>query len=162
MAKVVLGKRPKSFNRSVEFTMLDGDAAELSLTFKYRTKREFGALIDSLTASARQPATDAAQAAPGSADQLPLLADAGAAAQPAATQAQPELAAPKLPQLAEIMLASIGAQADYILQIAEGWDVPDTPFTREHVLNFCDEQPAGAQAVMKVYRESITEGRLGN
>lgn len=143
MAKVTLGKRPKSFSRKVEFTMVDGDSAELTVVFKYRTKREFGALIDELV----QPAK---QAEASNADQ-PSLIDTDASV--------PEV---KTVQLVEFMTASIEAQADYILKICDGWDIPDAPFDRESVIAFCDEQPAGAKAVMSMYREAITEGRLGN
>jgi hypothetical protein len=66
MAKLKLGARPGPFSRTVKFTMLDGDDTELSLTFKYRTKREFGALIDGLIKAAStppKPAEDDAQQA---------------------------------------------------------------------------------------------------
>jgi len=153
MAKVTLGKRPKSFHRKVEFKMVDGEDAELTLLFKYRTKREFGALIDEMVQQPQQ------SAAADASDQLPLLPEAGAAGQ----EPHPEPEQPaKIPQLSEFMAASIDAQADYILKIAEGWDIPDTPFDRKHVTDFCDEQPGGVKAVMAAYREAITEGRLGN
>ena len=150
MAKIVLGKRPQSFKRPVTFTMVDGDIGELTLTFKYRTKREFAALIDELS----QPA---AQAEPAQDAQLSIEG----VPQP---EALPEPAAEppvKIPQLSEFMAVTIESQADYILKIAEAWDL-DAPFDREHVIAFCDEQPGGALAVMSKYREAITEGRLGN
>lgn len=151
MAKIVLGKRPQSFKRPVSFTMVDGDIGELTLTFKYRTKREFAALIDGLSQPAAQaePAQDAQLSIEG-VPQADVVA-------PDATAEQ----SVKIPQLSEFMAVTIESQADYILKIAEAWDL-DAPFDREHVIAFCDEQPGGALAVMSKYREAITEGRLGN
>lgn len=52
MAKIVLGKRPKSFTRNVTFPMLDGTEGVINCVFKYRTKTEFGELLDKLGANA--------------------------------------------------------------------------------------------------------------
>jgi len=51
--------------------------------------------------------------------------------------------------------------ADYILQIAEGWNL-ESEFNRENVAQLCDELPGVALAIINVYRSAITEGRLGN
>ncbi|OZI44482.1 hypothetical protein CEK29_07050 [Bordetella genomosp. 5] len=51
MAKIVLGKRPKSFTRKVTFPMLDGTEGVINCVFKYRTKTEFGELLDKLGAN---------------------------------------------------------------------------------------------------------------
>ena len=48
MAKVVLGKRPKNFKAKVQFPMLEGEEGVIEVSYIYRTKTEFGALIDSL------------------------------------------------------------------------------------------------------------------
>lgn len=59
MAKVTLGARPKSFQKVVEFPMLDGTTGSITVTFKYRTRTEFGKLVDELMASAKAaPAGD--------------------------------------------------------------------------------------------------------
>ncbi|RYF73782.1 MAG: hypothetical protein EOO22_08310, partial [Comamonadaceae bacterium] len=47
-----LGNRPKSFTRKVEFPMLDGQTGAIDITFKYRTRTEFGVFIDELMAAA--------------------------------------------------------------------------------------------------------------
>lgn len=52
MAKIILGKRPESFKRKVTFPMLDGGDGIIMCEFKYRTKKEFGALIDSMAQDA--------------------------------------------------------------------------------------------------------------
>lgn len=132
MAKITLGKRPKSFKATVVFPMLDGDQGEIGMVYVYRTKREFGALIDETFSPARI-------------EQAAATEDAPEALSGSATQA---------------MDRGLAANADYILQIAEGWDI-GVPFDREHIVQLGDEQPAAVLAVMSKYRAAITEGRLG-
>jgi isopropylmalate/homocitrate/citramalate synthase len=59
------------------------------------------------------------------------------------------------------MEATLSANADYIMRIATGWDL-EHEFTRQNVVQLCDELPGAALAMMSQYREAITEGRLGN
>lgn len=51
--------------------------------------------------------------------------------------------------------------ADYILQIVAGWNLPED-FSRPAVVQLCDELPGVALAIINDYRAAITEGRLGN
>lgn len=46
--KITLGNRPKSFTKKVEFPMLDGTTGFIEITFRYRTKSEFGAFVDKM------------------------------------------------------------------------------------------------------------------
>ena len=48
MAKIKLGARPKSFARVVKFSDVDGTALTAPVTYKYRTRKEYGAWHDSL------------------------------------------------------------------------------------------------------------------
>ncbi len=48
MAKIVLGKRPKNFKSVVKFPMLEGGEGTVEISFIYRTRSEFGLLIDGL------------------------------------------------------------------------------------------------------------------
>jgi len=52
MAKIKLGNRPKNFKQAVSFTMLDGMTGTIECVFKYRTRIEFGAFLDSVFADA--------------------------------------------------------------------------------------------------------------
>jgi hypothetical protein len=52
MAKIILGKRPESFFKTVSFPMLDGSIGTIGITYKYRTRTEFGTFIDELRAAA--------------------------------------------------------------------------------------------------------------
>lgn len=63
--------------------------------------------------------------------------------------------------MAALMEKTAGANADYILQVLFGWDLPEE-LSRANVEQLCDEIPAAAAAVMEQYRIAITEGRLGN
>lgn len=48
MAKIILGSRPKNIKKSIKVQLLDGSEGEVGLSFKYRTRTEYGAWIDSL------------------------------------------------------------------------------------------------------------------
>lgn len=72
----------------------------------------------------------------------------------AASMAKPD-------SIAQATQQNLVANADYILSIANGWDLPDE-FTRESVQQLCDEHPGLALKIMSDYRVAITEGRLGN
>lgn len=50
--KIILGKRPDSFRRKVVFPLLDGSEGVIMCDFKYRTKKEFGDLLDTITKDA--------------------------------------------------------------------------------------------------------------
>ncbi len=58
MSKIKLGARPKNFTRVVSFPMLDGTTGKIEVTYRYRTRSEFGAFIDKLVdaAGATKPA----------------------------------------------------------------------------------------------------------
>lgn len=64
--------------------------------------------------------------------------------------------------MAALMEKTAGSNADYILRVAEGWNVEDREFTRENVELLCDELPGAATAIMETYRAAVAEGRLGN
>lgn len=48
MAKIILGKRPKSFKKTVKFPMLEGGEGSVEVSYVYRTRTDFGAFIDGL------------------------------------------------------------------------------------------------------------------
>lgn len=52
MAKISLGKRPKSFKRVIKVPMLEGGEGTIEVSFIYRTRSEFGAFVDGLLKSA--------------------------------------------------------------------------------------------------------------
>lgn len=48
MAKITLGKRPKSFTHTIEVKLPEGEVGKIKLTYIYRTRKEFGAFLDEL------------------------------------------------------------------------------------------------------------------
>lgn len=59
MAKIKLGQRPVTFKSiPVAFQMPDGSEGVIECTFKYRTRTEFGALLDQLFAEAGESAPE--------------------------------------------------------------------------------------------------------
>ena len=127
MATIKLGARPKSFKRAVSFPMLDGTTGTIEVSFKYRTRKEFGEFIDGIMAAAGE-----------------------------------QKAAPDAPfSMAALMEKTAGANADYVLQVADGWNL-DEPLNHANVEQLSDEIPAAVTAIMETYRVLVTEGRLGN
>jgi len=63
--------------------------------------------------------------------------------------------------LAEALARTRDTNADYILKIVDGWNL-DIDFSREAVVQMCDELPGAALAMIDSYRLAVTEGRLGN
>lgn len=63
--------------------------------------------------------------------------------------------------MAELMERTAGANADYIMDVLDGWNL-DEDLTKANVQQLADEYPAAATAVMESYRLACLEGRLGN
>lgn len=61
----------------------------------------------------------------------------------------------------EINKEALERNARYIMGAADGWDL-EMDFTQANILQFCDEEPAGAQAIIHAYRMALTEGRAKN
>lgn len=61
MAKVTLGKKPETITHTVQAQMPDGTQAELAMVYRYRTRKQFAALIDEFfgagTGDGQEPAT---------------------------------------------------------------------------------------------------------
>lgn len=132
MAKIVLGKRPANFKKTVTIPMLDGSKGTVECVFRYRTKKEFGELVDGLI---NQGKTDQEE-----------------------TQAGDD--APKF-SVAEALAKAVDANAKYLLQLLEGWNL-DVELSEEALEQLSDELPGAAAAIMETYRVACTEGRLGN
>lgn len=131
MGKIKLGARPKTFSHSITVPMPEGGSASVQMVYRYRTRTEFGAFVDG------------------------LLQAAGAA--PPESQSDADVAF----SLRQALEKTRDTNADYILQIAEGWDL-DEDFNRASLVQLCDELPGAAAAIIEAYRAALTEGRLGN
>jgi len=64
MANVTLGKRPESFKKAVSFPLLDGTTGTINVTFKYRTRVEFGQMVDSMVEQAKAEGAQMADGTP--------------------------------------------------------------------------------------------------
>jgi hypothetical protein len=131
MGKIKLGARPKSFAHTVTVPMPEGGTASVQMRYLYRTRTEFGSFVDELIRAAGTPAP--------------------------ASQAGDDV----LFSLRSALESTRDTNADYILQIAEGWNLEEE-FNRVNLVQMCDELPGAALAIIEHYRLALTEGRLGN
>ena len=134
---IVLGRRPEAIKATVMAALPDGTEGAIEMTYRYRTRTEFGELIDQRMEEARK------------ADQV-LQADGGG-----------DDAPPPPFSVAELQSRTLQATTQHILDIATGWGLPE-PFDAAHVQQLCNELPGMASAIVERYRAVILEGRLGN
>ena len=135
MAKIKVGSRPKHFPAKLTVLLPEGGEGTIELQYVYRTRKEFGAFVDELLESAGVPAP------------MPQASEAGEEALKFSVRLAIE--------------RTIDTNADYIMKIVSGWNL-DEPFSREAVVQLCDELPGAALAIIERYRAAVTEGRLGN
>lgn len=156
MATVKLGDRPKSFKKIVKFEMLDGTEGTIEMNYKYRTRKQFGEFIDEIVATAKAAAEADKAAAKAAADAATALGASGQTAD--SDRAKPIT---KDLTMAELMERTTGSNAEYILNVAYGWNLPEV-FDLKNAQQLADELPAASVAIMEAYRLACTEGRLGN
>jgi hypothetical protein len=140
MAKIILGQRPKSFKRTVKFDQIDGEPGSIEVTFRYRTRKEFGAFADEIVASMKAEAESQL-------DEVRALAKAGKTI-------------PELTQGA-IIGRDLARDVKYVAGCIEGWNL-EVPLSPEVIEQLADEVPAAIGAIALMYREASIEGRLGN
>ena len=68
---------------------------------------------------------------------------------------------PKQLSMTELMEKTKDSNADYLLQVLDGWNL-DEELSRESLQQLSDEVPGAVGALMETYRAAILEGRLGN
>lgn len=141
--KIKLGDRPKSFKKTVEFKLLDGGIGVIECLYKYRTRKEWGAFVDELVASAK-----------------PAPADATTADDVAAPQLLPDSASATL-GIEALMQKACAANVRYLLQVLDGWDL-DGPLNAENLEFVADMYPGAVSAIMETYAGACRDGRLGN
>jgi len=78
MAKIKLGATPKNFKKTVTFPMLDGSTGSIEITYRYRTRTDFGLFIDELMESAKVKAPKDADAEFSMADLMEKTAGSNA------------------------------------------------------------------------------------
>ena len=138
--KIKLGDRPKSFDKTVEFKMLDGSDGCIPVTYAYRTRTELAAMTD----------------------EVQSVAKAAEAAEIEAIKAKIEKKEPIEPmKQVDITEREMSLQVDYIMKAVTGWDL-DVKFERAAVEQLVDKVPAAIPALVDGYRSAINQGRLGN
>lgn len=153
MAKIILGRTPKSFKKEVTCAMLDGTVGSVKADYKYRTRTQFAEFMDEMTDVVKAEAEAEMQA----------IKAAAKAAEAAAAIAGPD----DIPKLdfgmseKEGAAKIMGRQADFLMSAMNGWDL-DIPFDRVALLQMADEVPQMVSGLIKSYRDAMTEGRLGN
>jgi hypothetical protein len=140
MAKIILGKRPETFPHTVTCLMVDGSEGSIGVTYKYRTREEFGEFADGIKAEAEARVT-------ADVDRIKALAEKGERIEPM-TQS-------------EILARETAFNVDYIMGCVTGWDL-DEAFDRAAVVQLANEVPASIPAIIGDYRDAIVTGRLGN
>ena len=133
MPKFNLGKAPVNFKRAVLIDMFDGSQDSIEMTFKYRSRTEYAKLMDDVIFAAKNKniVSDDKTAADKQDTFLSLLSE------------QDELS------------------VDYVLQIAEGWDLSNE-FNKATLKEIKNKFPGAIEAIIEAYRVSILEGRLKN
>ncbi|CAN7738419.1 phage tail assembly chaperone [Duganella sp. LjRoot269] len=134
---IKLGSNPKHFTKEVPIIKLDGATDILTITYIYRTRRDFAKLLDERMAA--QTMVDAAAEVTAAAD-----------------------AVPKGPVSVEVAyLESTKQSAENVLQIASGWDLVDA-FTADKLQQLEDEFPGALNDIQMAYQKAVAEVRTKN
>ena len=134
--KIIFGSRPANFKPfPVKFELPDGTVRAINVTYKYRTKTEFGEMLDGLIANGKK--ADAQ-----------VLGEKGAAE-------KPEFSWEKF------YAENIEAGAEQLMNSVVAWDL-ELEISKEIFVQMGDEAPAAVTALMASYASACREGRLGN
>lgn len=132
MSKVKLGNRPTSFAHTIAITLLDGKKGTIPVSYKYRTRTEFAAFWDKITATS----------------------DKAAAAEVEQTEEGKR-------NLAKIFATANRKNAEDVLAMLEGWGL-DEELSIDTIMQLNDELPQAIAAIVGDYYGAMTTGRLGN
>jgi len=144
--KIVLGKRPESFKKTVHATMLDGSTGCMEVEYKYRSRTELAALIDELQSKMKDEANVEIERFKAAVEKAKQTGEA-----------IPEFTTTQT----EIVKRQTAVSVDYLLKIVKGWNL-DVDLDKESVAELVDTLPAVAEAIKDDYRAAVNEGRLGN
>ena len=132
MSKVKLGNRPESFPHTLKFPMLDGTEGVITVDYKYRTRSEFAAFWDRITATS----------------------DKAVAAETAGTEEGKR-------SLAKMFATANKKNAEDVMDMITGWDL-DEELSVQNVMQLNDELPQAIATLVGDYYQALTTGRLGN
>lgn len=142
MAKITLGKRPKSFAPfPVKFPLPDGPEGVINVTYVYRTKSEFGKMLDELIAESKKAEAEAND------ERRQVVGEAPR--EPAAFSWE------------KFFADNTESSAEHLVRCIDAWDL-DIPVAKETLIQLGDECPAAVTELMGKYAAACREGRLGN
>ena len=144
--KIVLGKRPETFKKEVQCTMLDGSTGCMEVEYKYRSRTELAELTDELQAKLKDEANAEIERFKASVEK--------------AKQSGEPIPEFTITQT-EIVKRQSAVAVDFIQKIVKGWNL-DAAFDKDGIAELVDTLPAMAEAIKDDYRAAINEGRLGN
>jgi len=144
--KIVLGKRPESFKKTVQATMLDGSTGCMEVEYKYRSRTELATLIDELQSKMKDEANVEIERFKAAVEKAKQTGEA-----------IPEFTTTQT----EIVKRQTAVSVEYLLKIVKGWNL-DVDLDKEAVTELVDTLPGVAEAIKDDYRAAINEGRLGN
>ncbi|ABX35886.1 conserved hypothetical protein [Delftia acidovorans SPH-1] len=137
-APFILGKRPETISGTIEFPLPDGTSAKLECKFKYRTRKEFGALWDEIAGATLALAT-----------------------------AQQEGTVKKEGDEVKFSFAGMfergdAVNADNVLKYLAAWNEDFPALSKDTLIELFDQAPAAPAALWDGYRSLCTTGRVGN
>lgn len=151
----ILFKRPETIAGTVKFPLPDGTEAKLACQFKYRTRKEFGALWDEIAQASLTAASEAA----GAPKPAKSRAAKGKAAAPTPVATAPT---PAEFTFEGMMANGDEANAKNALRYLVNWPEELPALNVENLIQIFDEAPAAAPAFWNTYRNLCTTGVAGN
>jgi hypothetical protein len=137
--QITLGKRPKSFERTVTFPMLEGGEGCMTVQLVYRTRSDLAKFDDELQEEIKA-------AADSEAERMKKAIEDG---EPFSMSQQ------------DVISRQDAFNVSYLQRTVEGWNL-GIPFDKEAIGQLADELPAAIKAIIAEYRGAINEGRKGN
>lgn len=133
--KFKFGAQPKDFKRTINVVTVDGKVLDLSITFQYRTKKEFAVLADEGIRKAKADFEKASDE-----DAIQNVSDS----------------------FWSELYERVGKNsAEHVLKIASGWDIEDE-FNEENLLRLENEFPGALKSISESYAKAVSEERTKN
>lgn len=129
---IKLGKNPKTYKKEIPLINTEGATDILVITYKYRSRLEFGTLLDERAAAQKMREA--------SAPEVDIKAD---------------------PSAHDAISSAMKQAAELVLEIAEGWDVED-PFTLENLMQLECDFPGALADIQDTYQIATLEVRRKN
>jgi len=136
-------KGPITFTRAIKIPTGDGKPLTVDFDFLFRDRVEMADLLQKWDAQFEK-----------SREQVKTSADAATAEDATAPDDRGDLKASAM----EVIEADVDTLMDFIT----GWNIGNAEFGRENLTKFVRLYPGAALALVRDYREGMTQGRLGN